>query len=166
MIGKYLRIAMTALSLTACVLFVALWVRSYWYQDTVNCPLERLPVDASGRMTRSRKMLILNSYQGRLSLYVGTRDFSSTGWFPSEWDVDTTPVNKLMRPLQAEPYWSHGSNHVGRWFLFPHWLPVVVAGTLAALIVVGTPRRFSLRTLLIATTLVAILLGPVVYSAT
>ena len=27
---KYLRIAVTALSLTACVLLIALWVRSYW----------------------------------------------------------------------------------------------------------------------------------------
>jgi hypothetical protein len=27
---KYLRIAVTALCLTACVLLVALWVRSYW----------------------------------------------------------------------------------------------------------------------------------------
>jgi hypothetical protein len=27
---KYLRIAVTALSLTACLLLVALWVRSYW----------------------------------------------------------------------------------------------------------------------------------------
>jgi hypothetical protein len=32
---KYLRIAVTALSLTACVLLVALWVRSYWWVDAV-----------------------------------------------------------------------------------------------------------------------------------
>jgi hypothetical protein len=32
---KYLRIAVTALSLTACMLLVALWVRSYWRHDFV-----------------------------------------------------------------------------------------------------------------------------------
>jgi hypothetical protein len=32
---KYLRIAVTALGLTACVLLVALWVRSYWWVDAV-----------------------------------------------------------------------------------------------------------------------------------
>jgi hypothetical protein len=32
---KYLRIAVTALSLTACVLLIALWVRSYWLRDEV-----------------------------------------------------------------------------------------------------------------------------------
>jgi hypothetical protein len=31
----YLRIAVTALSLTACVVLVVLWVRSYWWIDTV-----------------------------------------------------------------------------------------------------------------------------------
>src|SRR5688500_16962642 len=30
---KGLRIAVTALSLTACVLLIALWVRSYWFWD-------------------------------------------------------------------------------------------------------------------------------------
>src|SRR5687768_15918498 len=29
-ITRYLRIAVTALSLTVCVLLIALWVRSYW----------------------------------------------------------------------------------------------------------------------------------------
>jgi hypothetical protein len=29
---QYVRIAVTALSLTACVLLIALWVRSYWQQ--------------------------------------------------------------------------------------------------------------------------------------
>jgi hypothetical protein len=32
---KYLRIAVTAVSLTVCVLLVALWVRSYWICDVV-----------------------------------------------------------------------------------------------------------------------------------
>ena len=32
---KYLRIAVTALSLTACVLLIALWVRSYWSRDLI-----------------------------------------------------------------------------------------------------------------------------------
>ena len=30
---KYLRIAVTALSLAASVLLIALWVRSYWWRD-------------------------------------------------------------------------------------------------------------------------------------
>jgi hypothetical protein len=33
---KYLRIAVTALSVTACVLLIALWVRSYWWVDKLH----------------------------------------------------------------------------------------------------------------------------------
>jgi hypothetical protein len=33
---KYLRIAVTALSLTACVLLIALWMRSFWVTDLVS----------------------------------------------------------------------------------------------------------------------------------
>src|SRR5688572_8124346 len=32
---RYLRIAVTALSLTACVLLIALWVRSYTWLDSI-----------------------------------------------------------------------------------------------------------------------------------
>ena len=32
-VTRYLRIAVTALCLTVCVLLVALWVRSYWRMD-------------------------------------------------------------------------------------------------------------------------------------
>ncbi len=35
---KYLPIAVTALCLTACVLLIVLWVRSYWWLDAVNLP--------------------------------------------------------------------------------------------------------------------------------
>src|SRR5688572_24026902 len=38
---KYLRIAVTALSLTACVLLIALWVRSYRWSDRLDGPLPR-----------------------------------------------------------------------------------------------------------------------------
>jgi hypothetical protein len=44
----------------------------------------------------------------------------------------------------------------------PHWFVVVVLAAIFALIQRGLPRRFSLRTLLVATTLVAIVLGLVV----
>jgi hypothetical protein len=46
--------------------------------------------------------------------------------------------------------------------VFPHWLPVLQCATFAA---VPWIRRFSLRTLLIATTLIAVVLGLIVWSA-
>src|SRR5688572_25628076 len=35
-ISRFLRIALTALCLTACVLLVALWVLSYWWEDAAS----------------------------------------------------------------------------------------------------------------------------------
>jgi hypothetical protein len=51
---KSLRIAVTTLSLTACVLLIALWVRSYWWAD--RCTLA--------------SHLELSSFYGRLGFYV------------------------------------------------------------------------------------------------
>jgi hypothetical protein len=41
----------------------------------------------------------------------------------------------------------------------PHWLPVLLAGLLAAVLGIRRPFQFSLRTLLIATTIFAVWLG-------
>ena len=56
-------------------------------------------------------------------------------------------------------------HRIGRnslWLGFPHWLPILVTGAFAAVLGVRKPYRFSLRTLLLATTLVAVVLGLVV----
>src|SRR5687767_11386334 len=48
---KYLRIAVTALSLTACVLLIALWVRSYWWMDNVWGPVTETKRLVTGSIT-------------------------------------------------------------------------------------------------------------------
>jgi hypothetical protein len=45
--------------------------------------------------------------------------------------------------------------------MFPHWIVVIVSGAVA--IMPWLRWRFSLRTLLIATTVVAVVLGLIVY---
>jgi hypothetical protein len=53
----------------------------------------------------------------------------------------------------------------GDTFFLPYWLLVILTGTFAAAIGNRRPYRlnFSLRTLLIATTLIAVVLGLVAY---
>jgi hypothetical protein len=59
-------------------------------------------------------------------------------------------------------FFQRGRNHL--FVAFPFRLPVAVAILLAAAFwIFALPRRFSLRTLLIVTTLIAIMLGLVVY---
>ena len=45
---------------------------------------------------------------------------------------------------------------------FPHWCPVLVVATLTAFPWIRWSKRFTLRTLLIATTLIAVVLGLIV----
>ena len=122
---KYLRIAVTALSLTACVLLIALWVRSYWYWESLNWYFS------------TTKYINVSSDAGQLSLGVG----DLPGVMPGYW--------------RGKP-----GVYVGGQFVMPHLLLLLGTAVLSAL--PWLPWRFSLRTLLIATTLVAVVLGIIV----
>jgi hypothetical protein len=150
---KYLRIAVTALSLTACVLLVALWVRSYWRND---------------------------AFTGGHFLYIGARagKVGMLQWRPGDarrWRrIASTPISAddaHSSLLFASPIESPPRKLLGfRWIIHqnqreieaPIWVPVLFAAILAVAPWVRWSSRFSLRTLLIATTLIAVGLGMVV----
>ena len=58
-----------------------------------------------------------------------------------------------------------GQELFGPFIDIPQWFPVLLFATLATAPWIRWSKRFSLRTLLIATTLVAVVLGLVVYAA-
>ena len=144
---KYLRIAVTALGLTACVLLIALWVRSYGSWD---------------RCFRTGKNhgWQLNSMLGHVVLVVAEppKEFipffiahlSTEGRFQGEFDKNILGFYFERTPQGMEldvPYW----------FMVLTGMAVTTAPWIRHL-----GWRFSLRTLLIATTLVAVVLGIVV----
>jgi hypothetical protein len=143
MIGKYLRIAVTALSLTACVLFVALWVRSYSCHDTIG-------VSATGIYSLNNR-IAFTSDPGR-SDFLRTRSTSVSSQFLSS-------INRVANR------WGFGSFNSSTFYVYvtPPWFYVLMAGMVAAAPWISW--RFSLRTLLIAMTLVAVGLGLVVASS-
>lgn len=146
---KYLRNAVSVVCVVACVLFLALWVRSYWRQDYAHCPL------------RSQDMLSLHSYQGRLWINAGQRSFATTGFFPTGWGIGSYAISQRQRNVQL-PMWNYSSDRLSSHILLPHWLPTVILGALVAIFGIRLTYRFSLRALLIATTLIALVLGLVV----
>jgi hypothetical protein len=78
---------------------------------------------------------------------------------PDRWQYDTSIAAEYI-PKKFQ--WSFSPNR--RVIAIPHWFGVLV---LAVLCVLTSPLirwRFSLRTLLIATTLIAVLLGAVIYT--
>jgi hypothetical protein len=147
-VGK-LRIAWSVAWGVVAVLLCVLWVRSYFHEDR-----------ASGRVFST-----------------GIRFYSSRGWLV---------LFKNRAPLQAAYPWSIelGGEHwlqpadsrlgfssplafFGRaatsHISLPHWLVILVALIACSLPWMHWPKRFSLRTLLIAITFIAVALGFVVW---
>jgi hypothetical protein len=150
---KYLRIAVTALNLTACVLLIALWVRSYRWIDMVDAPLT------------ATRGIIVGSSQGRLSLGEATRPH----WLPRRLlsapyevmhdKVRAEGVPEELMPIVIPALYGFGGPSVS------HSIPILLFGVSGTLLYIGPSlRRFSLRTLLIVTTLVAVALLLIVVS--
>ncbi len=142
---KYVRIAVTALSITVGVLLIALWVRSYSLIDVVHGPL---PGDRSFQAI---------SCHGKLAVIVGP--------YKASWQSYTRPRGAFW--WRIDQY----KRRIGLFASVPRTYNrhevtisyIVFLVLLAA--IAGLPWirwRFSLRTLLIATTLVAVGLAMVV----
>ena len=137
---RKLRIAWSVAWGVVAVLLCVLWVRSYSFYDGVHAPL--WPTDFAG----------ISSQHGYVQFW--TYDGPNTG--PDIVHGETLPIDSFGFPFFL-PYQVSSS-----WGLrLPFWFVAPLSAAIAAL--PWLPRRFSLRTLLIATMLVAIVLGLVVY---
>jgi len=149
----YLRIAVTVLSLTACVMLVALWKRSYWWTDGIN-----------GQLT-SKYCLGVGSMPGCFGTLIYSR--SPRPSMP-RWTITTRPTDQWLAsarhsgPFIPSRIWGafYCSGLSG--FVLPYWFGLTFAVVIATAPWIRWSKRFSLRTLLIATTLVAAGLGLIV----
>jgi hypothetical protein len=145
---KYLRIAVTAVSLTACLVLVALWLRSYWYLDRIDGSIGKPWI------------IFFTSKQGEFSCEWNDHDEP----FGPSWGFMTKPVEEDWdrHPL------SYGGGYLNLesdslLIVVPYWAALLMATTLTLFPWIRV--RFSLRTLLIATALVAVGLGVIAYVA-
>jgi hypothetical protein len=128
------------------VLLIVLWVRSYYVFDYVS------RINAfSTTIGSNAGALSFEQVDLKLERGVSSR---SHGW-----------RHKAVKPSQLPTgfSWRHVPSLGTLRIQIPYW-PLFVA-TAAAATFPGVAWRFSLRTLLIATTLVAVLLGLIVYAA-
>jgi hypothetical protein len=134
---RKLRIAWSVVWGLLAVLLIVLWVRSYWWTDLIN--------------------LTVVSTEGNLYVY---SDISLTAEISSKWEGMP----------RYERWWGHsfpaglvtmgGIAFFGVPFI-PYWTLVLASAATATITLL--PNRFSLRTLLIATTLIAVALAVIVY---
>jgi len=144
---RCLRIGWTAICGVLCVLLIGLWVRSYWRWDVES-------IYWPGTYSYA-----LESLHGRLFI-VGTYAPDGNGFFsyslpaPLHCDLDSY-ANSFGFAFAIGP--------TVEWFGAPYWSLLTAAVAFAVGPWTAWSKRFSLRTLLVATTLVAIVLGLIVW---
>jgi hypothetical protein len=153
---RNLRIAWSVLWGLAAVLLIVLWARSYWCGHKIV-----------GQLTTT-EAFILESRLGRIEVtivelpYGSFRSvpFSIIAHGPQRSFGDT--VIGFDAPETVGGFF-FGRSGGFRWVIVPYRFVLLLASVLAA--IPWIPRRFTLRTLLIATTLVALALGLIVWAA-
>jgi len=167
---RKLRIAWSVLGGIACVLLIVLWVRSYFSWDIALANLWGKNFQA-------------NSTGGRLSFSTMSRpmNLGATEWVITSKQRETEtqkqqgprgpsrPSPRIGRnprqhqPPNRTPTFSVTASQTPSLTVYglgmPYWAWLLLPATAAAIPWIGRLRRFSLRTLLIATTLVSVLLG-------
>ena len=139
---RKLRIAWSVACGIVCLLLIALWVRSYWWID--NSLVLQNPAIVSLR----GKLLVAT----RLEVVRGPDD-TSTSFDHRNWLIHG--YSNRLSDIKVE--------NVNAIATLPIWIPTALFATFGA--AAWFRWRFSLRTLLIVTTLVAVVLGLVVYIA-
>jgi hypothetical protein len=141
---RKLRIAWSVVCGIACLLLIALLVRSFRSTDAIHG-------DLCGHY------LILCSSGDNFFVVAHT---IPPGGIPNIWRYTQPPVTNLRPQIT----WFNFAMHANPVTLsFPQWIPIALTATLA---VIPWARlgRFSLRTLLIATTLIAVVLRLTVWA--
>ena len=154
---RYLRITVTVVSLIACMLLTALWVRSYSRSDTI-----------SQRYTKAHAARLQHGFRYHEVVY--TRIGSDNGIvFITRSLHSSRPLPPLDWRLRSTSP-TRGPTATFHWRLSPDIriqlpYPSVVFPVFAAAILAALPWikwQFSLRTLLIVTTIIAAWLGLIV----
>jgi len=153
---RRLRIAVSVFFGVLAVALCVLWVRSYWFFEYVLCP------------TIATKQIELVSYAGR----VGAAILSGRENRPFGWGLAS---NRIVPDGDADARWARNAESMfshladasvlkfnAQRISLPYWRIVGVAAGFAAFPWIRL--RFSLRTLLIAMTLFAVVLGLVCYA--
>jgi hypothetical protein len=151
---RKLRIAWSVAWGIVAVLFVAMWVRSYWRSDLVGLSTSKLTYFVSEERGEFQIGKALNPYA-----------------FPIAWHIEFNKiVDYRIPPLSEQPdyYGFLGFGFSQRpphfiYIAFPHAFLVVLALATALAPWLRLLHRFSLRTLLVAVTIVAVVLGLIVW---
>ncbi len=157
---RKLRITWTVFCGIACVLLIALWVRSQRSVDLFFAPIGGKWCLMMGSIPGACGVSIVNNSGSPVDPVWRSESTTSDKWW--------NEMGKNGRPFSSRVWggflYAHKSSNTG--IIIPYWFLIPVALCLSAIPWIPQLRfRFSLLTLLIATTLVAVVLGLVVWLA-
>lgn len=135
----------TAVSVFFVVLTMALcvmWVRSYGRADVISRSI------AGGTYTEVKSVV------GLIDASVST----SPNQLPNAWSYRSSTLSALYPRSSFFRFGWYSRKSISKIY-FPHWFPVLVTAALSALCWSPASPGFSLRSMLIATTLIAVVLG-------
>ena len=163
-----LRIAWSVWWGIVCVLLVALWVRSFGQYDAA---IVRIPSNGVASATSFFGRILL----GRIPESIASGAYVYGSAPTGTWEFSSVPIvaphgeaQAQMLELRGFPGFGFFSNPTVSGFYrldLPHWFLVFLSASLAMVPWINQTKRFSLRTLLIATTLIAVVLGLIVWSS-
>jgi hypothetical protein len=151
---RKLRIAFSVVSAIVCLLLVLLWVRSYQFNEI------------AGRQISKNRSVGVTSLLGRVRIGTWKHPKHANSWWVNSERL-TNSVYEWAASRQGENAIGFGviSFQSNIELIMPCWFLVLLTATLAVIPCRHLANRFSLRTLLIATTLVAVALGAIVFAA-
>ena len=145
---RKLRIAWSAGCAIACLMLILLWVRSYWKWDLATVAMQPKGAGMGVQSARGQMM----AHRAEKDQFSGLESFDiKPGWSGPGWYT----VSSLGF------YIEHSSARALA--TIPYWFAVLLTGLITTAPWIAWSPRFSLRTLLISTTLVAVGLGLIVY---
>jgi hypothetical protein len=147
--ARHLRIAAAVLFALLALSFVALWVRSYYWYDDMTCYVLRRHVE----ITSARGVFLCVTYPEPLHETISAIWTSSP---MNAWLALDRRTGPFGFGLSIQPTFQAIS--------LAHWFLTASSLSLAALLTFKRSWRFTTRGLLIATTLVAGVLGIITYS--
>lgn len=143
---RLLKIAVTVTCLVACLALAGLWVRSFNIYDSASGPF----TEDSG--------FAFGSVVGRIT-FVAYYNVPSAEIFDWAWHQLKVSRNDQMNERWGLNYYNYSKGNVGGInVVVPHWFPILIFALLAAAPWVHW-RRFTVRTLLVAMAVVAVVMG-------
>jgi hypothetical protein len=149
---RKLRIAWSTTCLIASMLLIALWVRSYWWVDGFGVPLTSKYYFGAASSPGCIGFAFHPMGQLPSSQIKHFQSFQTEEWLENFWRGKYPNISRVWGQFYFERYS----------YMAPDWFVLMVLATLAT--APWLHWRFSLRTLLIATTLVAVVLGLIVWA--